>query len=217
MIVTVVPGFACCPPPGFWVSTIPSCVGSFVSCRTTCTLKPDALRSFVACDSSSLVTSGTADVVGPLDTFSVTVAPFPANEFPAGLWSTTVPFGWFESTSTRDTLKPAACSSELAESNDWPITGGTPIGFGPLETLMRTFVPWTTCVPPGGSCAITCPCGLSELIVCGSAFRCASVSAATASVDCSPTTDGTADFGLPLETVRLTVEPLSTRVPAVGA
>src|SRR5207244_4218668 len=131
-------------------------------------------------------------------------------------WPTVI-VGWFESTSTRDTLKPAACSSELAESNDWPITGGTPIGFGPLETLMRTFVPWTTCVPPGGSCAITCPCGLSELIVCGSAFRCASVSAATASVDCSPTTDGTADFGLPLETVRLTVEPLSTRVPAVGA
>ena len=60
---------------------------------------------------------------------------------PAGDWSMTVPAGWFESTSRRATAKPAPWSCAAADSYGCPSTDGTPIGFGPAETLIRTVVP----------------------------------------------------------------------------
>jgi hypothetical protein len=55
-------------------------------------------------------------VVGPSETESVTDEPFEAVELPGGLWSTTWPAGWSESTSTRPTVKPADWSCAAAES-----------------------------------------------------------------------------------------------------
>src|SRR5262249_22328112 len=46
--VTVVFAVACVPPFGLWPSTIPSWVGSDVSCGTTWTLNPLACRSLAA-------------------------------------------------------------------------------------------------------------------------------------------------------------------------
>jgi hypothetical protein len=54
-------------------------------------------------------------------------------------------------------LKPAAWSSEIAWSSDSPITVGTVIGASPLETLIRTGVPFTTRLFGAGSCAMTVP------------------------------------------------------------
>src|SRR6185437_7237073 len=74
-IVTVDPLAALVPPVGLCESTIPSRPGSPTSCRWTLTVKP-ALSSVDRAESSSwLVTSGTVDCFGPLETLSVIVAP----------------------------------------------------------------------------------------------------------------------------------------------
>src|SRR5262245_53365367 len=112
----------------------------------------------------------------------------------------TVFAGSLESTNVDVTWKPRPCSCELAVSNGCPRTSGTDTGCGPFETLMRTFVPSLTFVPPDGSCAVTTPADLLDGTSCTSGTRCASLSAATASVDCRSTTDGTSTFGTPVDT-----------------
>ena len=51
----------------------------------------------------------------------MTVVPFAADSPLVGDCRTTVFFGWFDSTSTRPTWKPAAWSVELALSALWPL------------------------------------------------------------------------------------------------
>ena len=63
----------------------------------------------------------------------------------------------------RATPKPARCSSDAAWSYGSPTTFGTATGFGPFETLIRTWVPSTTTVPAPGDCAVTVPSSRSEL------------------------------------------------------
>ena len=107
---------------------------------STTTLKPELRSVAIASVREKLETSGTTDSVGPLETYSVTVEPFAARLFAGGSSWTTVPFGSFESTSRRATAKPAPWSCAAACSYGTPTTGGTAIGFGPSETLIRTFV-----------------------------------------------------------------------------
>jgi hypothetical protein len=181
--------------------TIPSSDGSLVSSCCTFTLKPDATSWLRAVSMSVFSTFGTPVVCGPFDTVSVTVEPLDAKLPPAGCCSITMPAAAaLESTSLRATAKPSACSCEAAESYELPRTSGIPIGLGPLETLIRTFVFSVTFTPPFGSCAMTVSAGWVEEILCTSATRFLRVSAATASLLESPTTFGTTTCGLPVET-----------------
>src|SRR5205807_9899529 len=127
-----------------------------------------------------------------------------------------VPFGSFESTSRRPTANPAPCSCEAACWYGRPITGGTATGARPFETLILTVVPSITFVPAFGACAVTVPAGCDEWISTTFGWSCRAASAAAASVDECPTTFGTIHFRLPVETVIVTVLPLSSFSPADG-
>ncbi len=148
-----------------------------------------------------------------METNNVTVEPGAINEFAGGSIWTTIPFGSFDSTSRRATAKPAPWSAPAADSNGDPTTGGTPIGFGPCETLIRTFSPFSSRAPAFGNWPVTVPESFAEWTEWMSAFNPCSVSAATASVACFPTTFGTETFGLPLETLITTRLPFSVRSP----
>ncbi len=89
--------------------------------------------------SSWLVTSGTDEVFGPFETLRVIVAPCGA--VPLGLWLTTVSAGWSLSTFVRLTANPSFCNAALAWSKGRPVTEGTLIAAGPLETLILTREP----------------------------------------------------------------------------
>ena len=84
-------GLACVPPTGSWETTIPSNVGSSVSSNTTRVRKPAASSVVWAIAKSCVVTSGTADVDGPLETVTVTVDPFEPSEPPDGVCEMTIP------------------------------------------------------------------------------------------------------------------------------
>jgi hypothetical protein len=115
--VTVAPGFSCVSAAGSCEMTIPSRFGSVVSSCFTFTLKPDATSWLLAVSTSLFSTFGTPVVCGPLDTVSVTVAPFEEKLPPDGSWSITIPAAAaFESTSVRATANPSACNCDAAES-----------------------------------------------------------------------------------------------------
>ena len=78
-------GLACVPPTGSWEITMPSNVGSSVSSSTTRVRNPAASSVVWAIAKSCVVTSGTADVDGPLETVRVTVDPFEPSEPPLGV------------------------------------------------------------------------------------------------------------------------------------
>src|SRR5665647_186141 len=115
------------------------------------------------------------------------------------------------------TLKPCAWRSELAVAIGSPTTLGTDTGVGPFDTLKCTTDPSGCFVPAGGSCAVTSPAGFVDGTWSTAAFRCASLSAPTASVDCFPTREGTSTFGTPEETQILTGSPFEIRLPAIGS
>ena len=142
------------------------------------------------------VTSGTADVVGPFETESVTVEPREPSDPPDGSCRVTSPAARSESTSIRETSKPAERSSAAAWSYGAPTTLGTVTGLGPLDTLIRTCVPSTTTVPALGDWAVTEPSSRSELTSTTWATSPARVSSATASSLVCPTTLGIGDLGL---------------------
>src|SRR5579864_3758733 len=142
--------------------------------------------------------------------------PLPADWPGPGLWLMTVFAGWSFETKRGLTWKPCACSVDVAWSSGRLRTFATAIGCGPFETLIRTLCPTGSFVPCGGSCAVTTPAGLLELTPCTSGFRCSRVSAATASVDCSPTRLGTVAFGRPVDTQMVTSLPFGCRLPASG-
>src|SRR5205809_1579898 len=139
VIVTVEPGFACDAPAGCCDCTIPSWIGSLTSCGWMDTRNPEARSCCTASACARVVTSGTLVVCGPLETRKAMVAPGTWYVPASGLWLTTVPFGSSDSTSApRATAKPLACRMLEALANDDPMTVGTLIGCGPLETLPVT-------------------------------------------------------------------------------
>jgi hypothetical protein len=163
-------------------------------------LNPDACSCATASACVRLVTSGTVEVVGPFDTLSVIFVPGAWNVSAAGLWSTTVPFGSFESTSALATAKPRASRVEFAVSNVWPTTFGTPTGCGPFETLSVTVEPSSTDAPAFGVCETTSPSGWLESTRWVLPFSFASWRSESARSTCSPTTLGTEVFGGPVDT-----------------
>src|SRR5262249_19805834 len=109
-------------------------------------------------------TSGIGAVCGPRETTSVTCEPRGSEAPGFGFASMTVPFGLVESASCCDTLKPSCSSSDCASEAFLPITSeGTITGGRPLETLIRTVVPFTTIVPGAGDCPVTVPVGLLDV------------------------------------------------------
>src|SRR4029077_18612034 len=92
-IVTTLPGAAWVPPGGSWVWTIPPWLGSVTGWVTMCTPKPEALSCAWASFCESVVTSGTVDVVGPLATVRVMIAPGGCRVPALGVMSMTVSFG----------------------------------------------------------------------------------------------------------------------------
>src|SRR6266581_433858 len=129
----------------------------------------------------------------------------------------TVFWGWSDSAYVGSTLNPRALSVEVACAIGSPMTFGTATGVGPFDTLIRTFVPWTTFVPGDGSCAVTTFGFAPPGTPCSSGTRFAALSAATASVELCPRTSGTATFGLPVETQIVTSLPFACRLPGFGS
>ena len=140
-IVTIVPGACCDPPGGSWVCTMPSWLWSVTGWLTILTPKPEAFRVAWASFCESVVTSGTVEVVGPLDTWRVIVVPGGWSVPTPGLVLTTVSFGSSDFTASRRTAKPRPSRVEFADSNVEPITFGIATGCGPFETLSLTSVP----------------------------------------------------------------------------
>src|SRR6476620_10384999 len=129
---------------------MPSWLSSVTGWLTIFTPKPDAFRVAWASFCESVVTSGTVEVVGPLDTWSVIVAPGGWNVPTPGIVLTTVSFGASDLTASRLTAKPSPSKVEFADSNVEPITFGIATGFGPFETLSVTTVPCFTDAPAVG-------------------------------------------------------------------
>ena len=95
---------------------------------------------------------------------SVTCEPRGSDVPGFGLVSTTVPLGFVESASCCETLKPSCSSSDCASEAFLPITSeGTITGGSPLETLIRTVVPFTTIVPGAGDWPVTVPVALLDV------------------------------------------------------
>src|SRR5437764_1221038 len=119
---------------------------------------------------------------------------------------------------TVPTVKRAAVKALVAADCVWPTTFGTAICAGPLETTRLTAEPLATLVPAVGLSLMTLPAAtvLLDCIVTVPRVRPAPVMALVAADCVWPTTFGTAICAGPLETTRLTAEPLATLVPAVG-
>ena len=217
VIVTTAPGWASASARGTCSITTPSSVGSVVSCTNTIGSSPAVFRVTSASRRSSPFTSGTGTDCGPFDTSSVTRWPGRSSVPSLGSEPTMVSCGWFESTSVRPTTKPASCSCPAACSNVWPETLGTPTGFGPRDTLIRTFAACATFVPAFGSCAITRPAGLSDWISNTCGWRRAARIVAIASLSFKSFTSGTVAFGRPAETRMRTPLPFVIFSPAGGS
>ncbi len=86
----------------------------------------------------------------------------------------------------------------------------------PLETLIRTFVPRSTCSPAAGSWAVTVPSASDEGTVTAFATSPASARADSASARLRPTTSGTVVRPRPFETSIVTVSPFCAFVPGCG-
>src|SRR5512133_3435813 len=86
----------------------------------------------------------------------------------------------------------------------------------PVETLSVTVEPLSTSLPAGGFWATTVPAGLEEPTLCSTDFNPTPVSAFTAEPCVWPTTCGTTTGFAPLETVSVTVLPLTAVTPAAG-
>ena len=162
-------------------------------------------------------TSGTAIAGAPFETSSVTRWPGRSSVPAFGSDPTTLSAGSFESTSVRPTTNPASCSAADASAKVRPATFGTPTGFGPRDTLMRTFDDCATFDPAFGSWAITRPAGLSDWISKTSGCRRAARIAAIASLSFILCTSGTPAFGRPVETRMRTLLPFVVFSPAGGS
>ena len=112
---------------------------------------------------------------------------------------------------------PASEIAAWAEDRLSPVTSGTVISAGPLETSTVTVLPWRSTVPAGGSVPITTPGGhrrAGRVVDLGDEAGAVQRGRSLRSA-CSPWTSGRATLAGPPETTILTVEPLS-RVAARG-
>jgi hypothetical protein len=112
-------------------------------------------------------------------------------------------------------VRPAEVIAVVAAACVEPTTFGTDT---PLETTRATPLPVLTEVPAVGLSLITLPTAtvVLDAVVIVPTINPALVMAVEAAVCVLPTTFGTATWGGPLETTRLTEDPLLTCVPAVG-
>ena len=142
--------------------------------------------------------------------------PFGSVEPGAGVWLSTWSFVALLPTYDGFALNPAALSRFVASWMLRPTTLGTGAVTGPLMTLTRIVEPTGTDCPAGGSVAVTRPFVLpGTLNSCG--LNPAFVSVCSAALHCLPLTSGTLTFLGPVETVIVTVPPLSTLWPALGS
>ncbi len=205
------------PPSGSCESTLPSSVWSSTISSTTCASKPDDFSWARASAAVWLVTSGTCEVAGPCETWSVTTEPLPSCVPAAGFWPTTIPASAASSTSSRATANPTPWSCDWAVSKALPTTFGIVTGRGPFETLIRTVAFSISSVPGLGAWASTSFTGLSEFTATTLAFSLAPTISATASSRLLPTTFGTCVFGFPSDTVMVTKFPRSIFSPGCGS
>jgi hypothetical protein len=115
-------------------------------------------------------------------------------------------------------VRPAEVIAVVAAACVLPTTFGTATCGGPLETTRLTEDPLLTCVPAVGLWLITLPEAtvVLDAVVTVPNVRPAEVIAVVAAACVLPTTFGTATCGGPLETTRLTEDPLLTCIPDVG-
>ena len=152
-------------------------------------------------------------VAGPFDTETSpssrrrsSCRPVPGHDVPLRLLALDVGRG------RRRTPPPGAA---LPRARTSPTTDGTATGFGPFETLIRTFEPATSTVPGCGSCAVTVSAGWAELTPTARvepALR----QLRDGFVGVLPTTSGTVTFGFPVETRIVTMLPSREARPRLG-
>src|SRR5204863_178352 len=121
----------------------------------------------------------------------------------------------------RELRSAASVKESKAPPPPPPTTFGTGTGAGggaPLETTRSTAEPLATLVPAVRISLTTLPAAPVRLdcIVTVTTARPTPVMAPAAAACATPTTVTTARWAAPLETTRLTAEPLATLVPAVG-
>src|SRR5436305_12291994 len=98
-----------------------------------------------------------------------------------------------------------------------PTTGGTVICAGPLETLIRTFEPFTAFSPDFGDWATTVPESFSDGTSWTSGLSPTDAMSAAAWVELSPRTSGTFTFAAPVETKIVTWFPFGVLFPWDGS
>jgi hypothetical protein len=163
---------------------------------------------------------GTETCAGPVEitrfTAELTFTLVPA----AGLSLITLPDATvlLDAVATVPTTKPAPLIAVEAAACVSPTTFGTATLAGPVETTRFTAEPTFTLVPAVGLSLITLPFAtvLLAALVTVPTTKPAPVMAVEAAACVSPTTFGTTAVAGPLETTRLTAEPIFTPVPATG-
>src|SRR5881227_2415806 len=208
------------PAGGLSLMTLPAATVLLDCIVTAPTVRPAPVMALVAAACVWPTTFGTAIRAGPLETARLTGEPLAPSVPACGLSLMTLP----EATVllacivTAPTVRPAPVMALVAAACVWPTTFGTAICAGPLETTRLTGEPLATFVPAGGLSLMTLPEAtvLLDCIVTAPTVRPAPVMALVAAACVWPTTFGTAICAGPLETTRLTAEPLATLVPAVG-
>jgi hypothetical protein len=135
-----------------------------VSETSTTTLKPEFRNVAIASAREKLVTSGTDDSAGPLETNNVTVEPGAISEFAGGVHLDDDSLRVVRlDVPSRDPRSPRPAARPAADSNGDPTTGGTPTGFGPCETLNAHLLALQQpACPTFGNWPVTMPESFSE-------------------------------------------------------
>src|SRR5947208_2286935 len=208
------------PAGGLSLMTLPAATVLLDCIVTAPTVRPAPVMALAAAACVWPTTFGTAICAGPLETTRLTGEPLATFVPAGGLSLMTLPEATvlLDCIVTAPTVRPAPVRALAAAACVWPTTFGTAICAGPLETTRLTGEPLATFVPAGGLSLMTLPAAtvLLDCIVTAPTVRPAPVMALVAAACVWPTTFGTAICAGPLETTRLTGEPLATFVPAGG-
>jgi hypothetical protein len=167
----------------------------------------------------SPVTSATETSCGAFATASVIVEPLSMLWLAPGLCLSTVPGSSLSVTwSRRATLKPRSPRVWLASSTCWPVTSGTSTCSTPVESSRITVEPFSRVVPDGGLVRIARPDGtLSDASRRSSISNPARCRRPRAELRVRPPTVGTFAVAGPLDTVTVTLDPLSAFSPPAGS
>src|SRR5205823_1183324 len=170
------------------------------------------VSALVSDGSASIPTVRAAVCGGPIETTRLTAEPLATLVPAVGLSLMTLPAATvlLDCIVTAPTVRPAPVMALVAADCVWPTTFGTATCVGPLETTRLTAEPLATLVPAVGLSLMTLPAAtvLLDCIVTAPRVRPAPVMALVAAACVWPTTLGTAICAGPLETTRLTAEPL---------